>query len=316
MTKLKDKIQNALDESRILVLGAEILLGFEFTATFQDGFKRLSVRSQDFNFIALMLMLLTLVLLLSPAAFHQLAEKGQDSVNLHCFATRVMEIALFPFALGLGANLYIPAEEINGAATGLVWGIAMASLALLFWYGPLLFRRAAKNAGPKGASMKVDEKKQAAGPTPVHDKIRQVLTEARVIIPGNQALLGFQFAITLQQQFGNLALRLKWAHLASLSLVTISTVLLLTPAAYHRIIEHGEETERFYHVASAMVLCSLPPLALGICGDFFLVVYKMTETIGVTLVATGLMLSLFGGMWFGYPWFRRNHPKHLISRAP
>jgi hypothetical protein len=160
-----------------------------------------------------------------------------------------------------------------------------------------------------------DENEQTTGHTVVHDKIRHVLTEARVIIPGNQALLGFQFAITLQQQFGDLALWLKWAHLASLSLVAVSTVLLLTPAAYHRIVEHGEETERFYRVASVMVLCSLPPLALGICGDFFSVVYKMTETFGLSLIASGLMLSLFGGMWFGYTWFRRNHPKQLIDRA-
>jgi hypothetical protein len=34
MTLLKDKIQHALDESRMLVLGVEILIGFEFTATF------------------------------------------------------------------------------------------------------------------------------------------------------------------------------------------------------------------------------------------------------------------------------------------
>jgi hypothetical protein len=38
MTPLKDKIQDALDENRMLVLGAEILVGFQFTATFQDRF--------------------------------------------------------------------------------------------------------------------------------------------------------------------------------------------------------------------------------------------------------------------------------------
>jgi hypothetical protein len=135
MTNLKNKIQNVLDESRMLVLGAEILLGFEFTATFQDGFKRLSIRSQDLNFIALMLILLTLVLLLSPATFHQLAEQGQDSVRLHRFATHVMEIALFPFALGLGANLYIPAEETNGAAAGVFfWNVdGILGTSILVW---------------------------------------------------------------------------------------------------------------------------------------------------------------------------------------
>ena len=59
MTQLKDKIQNALDESRMLILGAEILVGFEFTAVFQEGFKHLSIASQNLNLGALVLMLIT-----------------------------------------------------------------------------------------------------------------------------------------------------------------------------------------------------------------------------------------------------------------
>ena len=137
MTALKDKIQNALDESRMLVLGAEILIGFEFAATFQEGFRGLSVRSQDLNAIALGLMLITLVLLISPAAYHQIVEKGDDSDSLHRFATHVMEIALLPFAVALGANFYIPAEKINGARTGAIFGLAFTFLAGIFWYGPV-----------------------------------------------------------------------------------------------------------------------------------------------------------------------------------
>jgi hypothetical protein len=32
MAKLKDKLTNALNETRILILGAQILLGFQFNA--------------------------------------------------------------------------------------------------------------------------------------------------------------------------------------------------------------------------------------------------------------------------------------------
>src|SRR4030081_672168 len=112
MTKFQDKIQNTLDEGRMLVMGAEILIGFEFNGTFQDGFKRLSTVSQDLNLVALTLMLFTLILLLSPSAFHQLTERGEDTIQVDRFATHVMEAALLPLALGLGASAYIPAEEI------------------------------------------------------------------------------------------------------------------------------------------------------------------------------------------------------------
>jgi hypothetical protein len=314
MTELKNKIQNVMDESRMLVLGAEILVGFEFMATFQDGFKTLSIRSQNLNGIALTLMLFTLALLFSPAAFHQIAESGEDSLRLHGFATRVMEVALFPFALGLGANVYIPADAIGGRATGLGFGLSAAILGCLVWYGPVVLRRAHEGQPTGGNSVRARKKEEGIGHTPVHDKIRQVLTEARVIIPGNQALLGFQFAVVLQRGFSELAPWLKWIHLASLSLIVVSTIILLTPAAYHRIVENGEETERFYRLAHVMVLCSLAPLALGVCGDFFIVVYKLTDRLDFSLSAGAIMLLAFGAMWFGYPWLRRNHPRHLLRR--
>jgi hypothetical protein len=68
MTQLKDKIQSALDDSRMLILGAEILVRFEFAAVFRDRFKLLSTPSQILHLTALVLMLLALVLLISPAA--------------------------------------------------------------------------------------------------------------------------------------------------------------------------------------------------------------------------------------------------------
>ena len=298
----------------MLVMGAEILIGFEFNGTFQDGFKRLSTVSQDLNLVALTLMLFTLILLLSPSAFHQLTERGEDTIQVDRFATHVMEAALLPLALGLGASAYIPAEEINGVVTGVIFGLATVSVALLFWSNPMFLRPKNKKER-EGNSMTSAEREKTGGPTSVHDKIRHVLTEARVIIPGNQALLGFQFAVILQQGFRELPQSLKWVHLASLSLIAVSTILLLTPAAYHRIVEHGEETESFHQVASLLVLCALPPLAAGVCGDFFLVVYKMTDMWGTSLVSAALMFSLFGGMWFGYTWFRKNHPKHLARRT-
>lgn len=314
MAELKNKIQNVMDESRMLVLGAEILVGFEFMATFQDGFKTLSIRSQSLNGIALTLMLFTLALLFSPAVFHQIAESGEDSLRLHGFATRVMEVALFPFALGLGANVYIPADAIGGRATGLAFGLSAAILGCLFWYGPVVLRGTREGQLAGGNSVRERKKDEGIGHTPVHDKIRQVLTEARVIIPGNQALLGFQFAVVLQRGFSELAPWLKWIHLASLSLMVVSTIILLTPATYHRIVENGEETERFYRLAQVMVLSSLPPLALGVCGDLFIVVYKLTDSLESSLSASVIMLLAFAVMWFGYPWFRRNHPRHLLRR--
>lgn len=305
MTNLKDKIQSALDESRMLVLGGQILIGFALSATFQSGFVGLSAASKILNFVALTLLLVTICLLIAPAAFHQLTESGTDSVRLHRFTTHVMEASLLPFALGIGADIYVPAREILGSAGAVAMSVGTTCTALAFWYGPTLLRfepRGGRRNGMTEENIK----------TSVHDKIRQVLTEARVILPGNQALLGFQFAVTLQQGFHDLPFSLKVVHLGSLSLIATSTILLLTPAAYHRIVEQGEETESFYRVANNFVVSSLPPMAAGICGDFFVVAYKTTERWGVSLAASLLMMSLFCGLWFGYTLFRRASGDPLV----
>src|SRR5207248_11613431 len=62
---------------------------------------------------------------------------------------------------------------------------------------------------------------------PFSGKIDQMLTEARVILPGSQALLGFQLAIVLTQAFDKLPFGVKVVHGAALLLVALSVVLLM-----------------------------------------------------------------------------------------
>ncbi len=142
--------------------------------------------------------------------------------------------------------------------------------------------------------------------TDITDKVEHVLTEARMVLPGVQALLGFQFSIMFVQGFDPLPASSKYVHLASLALVALSTVLLIAPAAYHRIVEQGEDTEHFHRFASRMVLAAMVPLALGTCGDFFVVVRKVTgsSTFGVTVAA--LVLVFVFGLWFGFTSYRKS----------
>lgn len=44
MAELRNKVKNAIIETRIFVLGSQILLGFQFQPAFREGFERLLVR--------------------------------------------------------------------------------------------------------------------------------------------------------------------------------------------------------------------------------------------------------------------------------
>ena len=71
-------------------------------------------------------------------------------------------------------------------------------------------------------------------PTPLHVKIEQMLTEARVILPGAQALFGFQLAIVLTQSFETLPELSRLVHAVSLGLVAFAVMGFLVLQARYR----------------------------------------------------------------------------------
>jgi hypothetical protein len=61
--------------------------------------------------------------------------------------------------------------------------------------------------------------------TPLHAKIEQLLTEARVILPGAQALLGFQLIVMMTQAFDHLPTGVQAIHVAALLSLVIAVAL-------------------------------------------------------------------------------------------
>jgi hypothetical protein len=58
--QLAKLIKTALDETRMLVLGAQILLGFELSGVFRDGFANLPQHARLLDGAALMLMVISI----------------------------------------------------------------------------------------------------------------------------------------------------------------------------------------------------------------------------------------------------------------
>jgi hypothetical protein len=173
------------------------------------------------------------------------------------------------------------------------FGVATSMLTLGIWLGPGFISR-------RKAKMPTSDEQ-----TPVAAKIDYVLTEARVVLPGAQAILGFQLSIVLTTAFADLSSGLKFTHGASLALIAISTALLIAPASYHRIVYEGRDDPAFQHVASKLVLAATGFLAMGISLDAYVVTFKvgnsnMLSSVFALLVAIGLT-----GMWHIWPWLCR-----------
>ena len=186
---LSDKVKMALDETRTLILGAQILLGFQCHAAFQERFDSLPAMSRQMSALALMLMLLTIGLLVAPSTFHRISQDGQSTGRTHgligCFAT----LALLPLAAALGLDLTLTLERAWGQrAAAAAAGILFAAAAAAGWYGVGLYMRRTEGAAERGKTAAEHGQRVDA---PLHVRVEQMLTEARVILPGAQALLGF-----------------------------------------------------------------------------------------------------------------------------
>jgi hypothetical protein len=133
------------------------------------------------------------------------------------------------------------------------------------------------------------------------------LEEARTIVPGIQALFGFQLIAVFNQRFDNdLSGLEQQLHLAALLLTAVSCAFLMAPAAFHRRAEPRKISARLLALTSAFVRASLLPLMAAISLDVYLIARLITGN-GVLSAAIGLaLLAVFTLLWFVFPRARRD----------
>jgi Family of unknown function (DUF6328) len=300
------KVKTALDETRLLILGAQILFGFHLNAAFQRGFGDLSSVSKGLYAGAFAVMAVVVGLLIAPSLQHRLVERGQASARILAATTRFAAMALLLFAIALATDLYVVVSYRFGAAPGLAIGGGFGALTVLWWYGGAWLL---ENPGK-------DEPPMPDHCTPLDTRIEQVLTEARVLIPGAQALFGFQLAVMLMEAFGDLTPRAKIVHVVALCCIALAVILLMAPAAFHRLAYGGENTEAFYRLGSHLVVVAALPLALGITLDLYVAATRAFETNVPAIVAavgTGVVL-LF--LWCIQPLRLRARHRSSPRRPP
>jgi hypothetical protein len=307
MVSLKKKVQDALDETRILVLSTQVLLSFEYLSTFQKAFTSQPQLAQQLHLVALALLLVTIALLLTPVTYHQIVERGNDSPTLLRVATRAATAALLPLASAVSLAFAVVVQRLLGITAAIVSGVTTFAIAMGLWWGWEVMtkeRHTAREAEHQRAK-DAGSGDESSDVLKLHDKIHHVLTEARVVLPGAQAIAGFSFSAFLMESFAQLPPSSKYAHLTSLAFIMLSIILLITPAAYHRIVEEGEDSEHFHRLAAGFITTAMVPLALGLSLDFYVVARKVTDSVTIAVACASLILLLFFGLWFGFTAVRR-----------
>jgi hypothetical protein len=155
---------------------------------------------------------------------------------------------------------------------------------------------------------------------PVHqeslaEQLEHAITESRMVLPGVQAILGFQLIAVFNGRFERDLSSFEHAlHAAAFLLVAIATCLLMTPAAYHRIAQRRSVDPQFIALASRLLAIAMLPLATGLSLDAFLVFrLALQDRIGAGVLA-GMLFCLFGSIWYVYPsWARLRHERAITD---
>lgn len=137
--------------------------------------------------------------------------------------------------------------------------------------------------------------------------------ECRMVLPGIQALFGFQLIAVFNERFAReLGRGEQLLHMLAIALVALAVAMVMTPAAYHRSAGSREVTDTFIHVSSLLLLCSMLPLAAGLSLDFLLIVKLICGSEPIALVAGGVLFLVFLAFWFVFP---RAHGLHMRLAA-
>ena len=137
---------------------------------------------------------------------------------------------------------------------------------------------------------------------PLPEAVTHLLEECRMVLPGLQALLGFQFIAVFNAGFAEkLTPTEQRLHLLALGLVALAGALIMTPASYHRQTGPQEVSAHFLLLASRLLLGALSLLMLGIGIDFYVIARVILANHWLSVLLALALVSLFASLWFLLP---------------
>jgi small-conductance mechanosensitive channel len=153
--------------------------------------------------------------------------------------------------------------------------------------------------------MSIEKPAQGVGkkePISLDSAARHLLEECRMVLPGIQALFGFQLIAVFNEGFSKkLSPAEQELHLAAIVLVAVAVALVMAPAAIHRQTQQREVSERFIWISSRLLLASMFPLAVALCLDIYLISRVILERGAFSAAIAAILLAVIFILWILLP---------------
>jgi hypothetical protein len=129
-----------------------------------------------------------------------------------------------------------------------------------------------------------------------------ILEECRMVLPGIQALFGFQLIAVFNESFEKkLSEPEQLLHLAAIVLVTVAIALVMAPAALHRRSQPRAVSGRFINLSSSLLVAGMFPLALGLALDVYLITRVIADSVAAATGVAFALLAVFAALWLWLP---------------
>jgi small basic protein len=134
---------------------------------------------------------------------------------------------------------------------------------------------------------------------------QQAIEEARMVLPGIQALFGFQLIAVFNTSFSRLTQGQQYLHYLAVVLIAVAIALIMTLAAYHRQAEKDPPSPFFVRLASVVIAAAMVPLMTALCIEVYLLGILILGAPLLSAAVAFALFTVFGGLWFVYPWLAR-----------
>jgi hypothetical protein len=132
----------------------------------------------------------------------------------------------------------------------------------------------------------------------------ELLNELRVVLPGVQVLFAFLLTIPFARGFPKLHHLDRDAYFAALLATVLSTILLITPSAYHRIVFRHHDKQDLLEVSNKLILAGMAILAIAMTCSLFVISDFIFGhlTAGIVTAATTIAFTM---LWYLLPTISR-----------
>lgn len=132
----------------------------------------------------------------------------------------------------------------------------------------------------------------------------EMIQELRALIPGAEVQFGFLLAICFTSEFDNLSLVQSWVYYATLLFTGSALVLLMSPAAHHRLRFRAGDKDRIMRRGNRDAIAGSVLIGIAFTGVIYLVTSLLFDTVPA-IVAAVLFFALIVWRWW-LPGLRRD----------